>query len=128
MPSTKYARTQGPKLNTENRQLLKTILEAIDNKKGIDVKTLHVGELVSYTDYLVLCTGASDPQVKALADFVEEKVKLQNSVRPLLSYKDPNWLILDYIDIVVHIFRPETRAYYDLDTLWEDAPRVEIRI
>ena len=115
-------------MNTEQLQLLKTILDAIDNKKGIDVKTLQVGDLVSYTDYLVLCTGASDPQVKALADFVEEKVKIHNGNRPVLSIKDLNWLILDYIDIVVHIFKPEARAYYDLDTLWEDAPRFEIGI
>lgn len=112
-------------MNTEHRKLIEIILEAIDNKKGIDVKTLQVGELVSYTDYLVLCTGASDPQVNALADFVEEKVKLHNGNRPVLSRKDLNWFILDYIDVVVHIFKPEARAYYDLDTLWEDAPRLK---
>jgi len=109
----------------EQQFLLSAIVEALEDKKGMDIKTLQVGELVNYTDYLVLCSGGSDPQVRALADSVEERLKRLRGLKPIPSTKDVNWFVLDYIDVVVHIFKPEARRFYDLDTLWQDAPRIE---
>ncbi len=115
-------------MKPEHKILLNVIIEALEGKKALDIKTLQVGELVNYTDYLVLCSGASDPQIRAIADSVEDSLKRLKGLRPIPSIKDTNWYVLDYIDIVVHIFKPEARNFYDLDTLWQDAPRVEAGI
>ena len=112
-------------MTSEQKELISTIVGALEDKKGMDIKTLRVGELVNYADFLVLCSGGSDPQVRALADTVEERLKRLKGLRPIPSTKDINWFVLDYIDIVVHIFKPEARRFYDLDTLWQDAPRIE---
>ena len=112
----------------EHKILLETIVKALADKKAIDIKTMQVGDLVNYADYLVLCTGASDPQIRALADSVEDRVKHLKGLRPIPSTKDTNWYVLDYIDIVVHIFKPEARNFYDLETLWQDAPRIEMGV
>lgn len=121
-------RIHGVKLQTEQNILLKTIVEAIGNKKGFDIKKMHVKDLVNYADYLILCSGASDPQVRAIADEIESKVKESTGSRPILNRKDINWYVLDYIDVVVHIFKPESRTYYDLDTLWIDAPQEKMNV
>ncbi len=89
---------------------------------------MHVKDLVNYADYLILCSGASDPQVRAIADEIESKVKESTGSRPILNRKDINWYVLDYIDVVVHIFKPESRTYYDLDTLWIDAPQEKMNV
>jgi ribosome-associated protein len=120
-----YVKTHEAELNPEHKTILKTIIEALEDKKADDIKTLAVGNLVNYADYLVLCTAGSDPQVRALTDEVESRLKKLMGLRPILSAKDINWFILDYVDIVVHVFKPEARNYYDLDMLWEDAPRIE---
>ncbi len=120
-----YVKIQEAELNTEHKEILKAVIEALEDKKAIDIKTLDVGNLVNYADFLVLCTGGSDPQIRALADSVEDKLKKEKGIRPILSAKDINWYILDYIDVVVHIFKPEARSFYDLDMLWEDAPRID---
>jgi len=113
-------------LTPEHKIILQAIIEALEDKKATDIKTLDVGELVNYTDYLVLCNGASDPQIKALADSVEDRLQHLKGIKPIPNTRDTNWYVLDYIDIVVHIFKPEARSFYDLDTLWQDAPRIAI--
>ncbi|NKO01022.1 ribosome silencing factor, partial [Weissella cibaria] len=75
-------------------------------------------------DYFVLCTGDSDLQIKAIADAVEERIREACRERPWHreGYEHRQWVLIDYVDLVVHIFNPEKRLFYDLERLWGDAP------
>lgn len=95
-------------------------------KKARDVMVLDLRGLSSATDHFVLATGGSDIQIRAIADHVEDELK-KEGVRPshVEGKGGGQWVLLDYIDFVVHVFHPTTRGYYQLETLWGDAPRVE---
>ena len=97
----------------------------MDAKKGHEVKVLHVEEKTSITDYFVLCTGNSGTQVKALAGEAEYKIE-QRGVSPdnVEGRGNNTWIVLDYGNVVVHIFSREAREFYNLDKLYGDAPVV----
>ncbi len=107
----------------ETQQLAQKIAELCFNKKGYDVKIIDLRSVALFADYFVLCSAESDVQVKAIADDIEEKLKEQG-IRcwHKEGYKALQWILLDYVDIVVHIFRKEAREYYNLERLWSDAP------
>lgn len=98
----------------------------MDDKKGIDVVLLDVHELLVITDIFIISSGTTRRQVRALIDAVEEALRGHDR-RPLRreGQEDSQWVLLDYGDIVVHVFDNPTRAYYDLERLWGDAPRLE---
>ena len=100
--------------------------DAIDDKKGTDVAILDVGEILRIVDVFVLATGSSRRQVQAVAESVEEKLK-EHDRNPLRveGRTDAEWTLLDYGDLVVHIFQPDMRDFYSLERLWGDAPRIE---
>ncbi|HWP51256.1 MAG TPA: ribosome silencing factor [Clostridia bacterium] len=104
----------------------KEIAQLIDNKKGDDVRVLHIGTLTSIGDYFVVATGSSTTQVKALADSVDEKLSAQGiQPRRIEGYTSASWILMDYNDVIIHIFLKETREFYSLERLWGDAPEVE---
>ena len=86
---------------------------------------LDVATLLTITDYFVICSVASAPQLKAVIEAVEERIRTELDLRPVRREGDAEggWLLLDYIDVVVHVFGEDERAYYDLERLWSDAPR-----
>jgi ribosome-associated protein len=99
---------------------------AID-KKAENVKILDLTDLSGFTDYFVICSGMSDRQVQAIADSVE--FAMEQSGRETLSsegYSEGRWVLMDFGDVVVHVFLDALREYYDLENLWTDAPRVKI--
>ena len=98
------------------------IAEILDSKKARDIKVLHVEDKTVIAEYFVLCTGGSSTQIKALAGEVEYKLELRG-VKPYgVEGRDNNsWLILDYSNVIVHIFLPEEREFYNLENLWADA-------
>ncbi len=99
---------------------------AID-KKGENVQVLNLTDISGFTDYFVICSGMSDRQVQAIADSVKNSMTLQG--HELLSsegYSDGRWVLMDFGDVLVHIFLDALREYYDLENLWADAPRVKI--
>lgn len=100
---------------------------AIADKKGISIALLDVSELVVLTDVFVIASGTSNRHVKTLVEEVEHQLKTSLARRPLRREgEDHNrWVLLDYGDMVVHVFDDETRRYYDLERLWADAPRLE---
>jgi ribosome-associated protein len=107
-------------------QALACARAAID-KKAENVKILNLTEISGFTDYFVICSGTSDRQVQAIADSVQSELKAAG--RKALSvegYGEGRWVLLDFGDIVVHIFLDALRDYYDLENLWEDAPRIKI--
>lgn len=97
--------------------------EAVD-RRGQDVILLDLRGLTPATDYFVIASGESDVQVKAIAERIEERLREERGVRPwhVEGLRHTNWVLLDYIDFVVHVFHRETRAYYELERLWADAP------
>ncbi len=100
-------------------ELAKAIAEILDNKKGHEVKVLYVEDKTSIADYFVLCTGNSGTQVKALAGEVEYKTELAGVSPDNVEGRDNNsWIVLDYGNVVVHIFHREAREFYNLDKLY----------
>jgi ribosome-associated protein len=101
---------------------------AASEKKATDLVVLDLRKAASFTEYFLICTGASTRQVQAISNAVEETL-LKNRKRPLHieGYSSAEWILLDYGDFIVHVFSPASRRFYDLERLWRDAPRVEIK-
>ena len=101
---------------------------AADEKKATDIVVQNVGELIGVTDYFVIVTATNNRQVHAIIDAVEEAERLQAKIKPLHreETRDGSWELLDYGSIVVHVFQPETREFYRLEALWNDAPVMDL--
>ncbi|ACB50410.1 putative Iojap-related protein [Crocosphaera subtropica ATCC 51142] len=116
--------------NTSDQQiqnLALTIAEAADDRKGSDITILKVTEISYLTDYFVIVTGFSRTQVKAIAEAIEEKVYQthQQVPRQTEGKNDGNWVLQDFGDVIVHIFLPEEREFYNLEAFWGHAERLE---
>ncbi len=102
--------------------------QAADEKKATDIMVQEVRELIGVTDYFVIATAASSRQVDAIIDEIEDELREKAGIKP--SHRegsaDGSWSLLDYGNIVVHVFMPETREYYRLEALWNDAPTVDL--
>ena len=108
-----------------SREIAVTAARAAADKQAIDVTILDVSGLIVITDYFVICSGTSDRQIKTLVEEIEKAVRGIGE-RPVRreGEADARWVLLDYIDVVVHVFAQEEREYYDLERLWRDAPRI----
>jgi ribosome-associated protein len=111
------------KILLETSARVREAVTAAEDRKAVDLKVLHLREISDFTDYFVLCSGTSERQVQAIADAVEERLRAEG-VRPLHveGYNRGQWVLLDYGDLVVHIFQEEIRRFYALERLWGDAP------
>lgn len=107
----------------------KTILssQATEDKKGFDLVILDLKECSSITDYFMICSGNSTKHVQAIADGIDEALK-KEGIRPLgiEGYNEARWVLMDYDDLIIHIFDEETRNFYDLERLWGNAPHVNL--
>jgi ribosome-associated protein len=99
-------------------------VELAEDRKALDIVQLDLRDLLGYTDYFVICSGRSDRQVKAIHDAVYEGMKARHGLLPgrVEGLPQAHWVLLDYLDVIVHVFTPETRAYYRLEQLWGEAP------
>ena len=99
--------------------------QAALEKKALDVTILELKKASSLTDYFLICSGRSDRQVQAIAQSIEEKMGKQG-IRPLgeEGMREGRWVLMDYDDVVIHIFYDQVRRYYDLEGLWIEAPRI----
>lgn len=104
-----------------------SICEMIFSKKGYDVKIIDLRKLATFADYFVICSADSDTQVKAIADEVDKKL-CDEGIK--CWHKEGfialQWVLLDYVDVVVHIFKKEARDFYNLEKLWGDAPILDV--
>lgn len=106
----------------DSKQLARKLAKFALAKKASDIKILDLRNITTITDFFVICTGSSDPQVKAIADSViDGSKKLGERPWHKEGITHRSWVLLDFIDVVVHIFLPETRAFYGLEKLWGDA-------
>ena len=109
------------------KEMALLLAQALDSKKGKDIRVLETDSVTTLADYFVLCTGTSAPQLKALADAGERAMK-EAGILPhhVEGHRGETWILQDYGDVVVHLFDKEARAFYDLDRLWEDAKVVDL--
>jgi len=109
-----------------DRPLRVAVAAALD-RKAEDLEVLALSELSSFTDHFVICHGNSARQVQAISDHVEEKLR-EIRVRPghIEGYAGGEWILMDYVDFVIHIFSREKRRFYRLEKLWSDAPRLSL--
>ena len=111
-------------------ELSKKIAGYLDTKKAKDIKIIKIDDLTVVTDYIVIATGTSTTQVKSLADEVDYMVDKELGKQParVEGYESKNWILLDYETVIVHVFHPQAREYYNLDKLWADGTEIEFEL
>jgi len=111
-----------------NSRIFKLIIKAIQEKKGEHIVSLDLRKIPeAVSDYFIVCEATSTTQVKAIADHVEDTVKKQAGELPYKheGYSSLQWVLIDYVNVVVHVMQPETRKFYRLEEMWSDAPLQE---
>jgi ribosome-associated protein len=114
---------------TKSSKIIKTILHAIHQKKGENIITLDLRKIPeAVADFFIICEANNQPQIRAISDFIEEKVKEKTGENPYRheGLKHLHWVLIDYINVVVHIMLPETRKFYRLEEMWNDAKSEKI--
>lgn len=107
-------------MNTNLPEQVKALCEALYDKKAQDILAIHVGDKTVVADWFVICSGRAVPQIKALCDDLEDKAAAAGlDLRRKEGYEAGRWIVLDYADILVHIFHAEERRYYNLERLWD---------
>lgn len=113
----------------DSRKLAQLCRELADNKKSEGIVVLDVRKISSVTDYFVICSGTSQPHLRAITDEIYDKLREEHELRPraIDGALHTAWVVLDYFDVIVHVMRADVRERYDLESLWGDAPRVKPR-
>jgi ribosome-associated protein len=123
MPGRPESATE-PEASMPSDRLAHRIAEIAADKKAVDVRILDMREVVGYTDYLVICSGNTERQAKAIHDAIYQELKDDENLLPRRTEgeREARWILLDYLDCVAHIFTPDARAFYRLEQLWGEAP------
>jgi ribosome-associated protein len=114
---------------TKNSKIFKAIIHAIKEKKGDNIVSLDLRKIPeAVADFFIICEASSTTQVKAIADFVEEHVEAAVQESPYHSegHQTAHWVLIDYVNVVVHVMQPETRKFYKLEEMWNDAEGEEL--
>lgn len=113
---------------SDSREWAIMAARAASDKKAEDIVVVDVAELLVITDYFVICTGRNDRQVRTIADEVEDQLREKGGIKPIgrEGADEGKWVLLDFGDLVVHVFQPEEREFYRLEKLWGDAPRLSL--
>jgi ribosome-associated protein len=113
---------------TPVQQLVIEAVEAVLSKKGHDVLLIDMRGVSGVADFFLLCTADAELQTRAIVEAVQERLRQQCGERPwhIEGYEHLQWVLMDYVDLVVHVFMPERRTFYNLERLWGDAPREHI--
>ncbi len=116
--------TKAPADPMTPEQLAAAAVEHAVDRKALDIVQLDLRGIIGYTDYFVICTGRSDRQTKAIHDAIHQGLKNEYGVLPsrVEGLTQARWILMDYLDVVVHVFTPEMREYYRLEQLWGEAP------
>jgi ribosome-associated protein len=120
--------TRGNTSALDPEQILADAAELASDRKALDIVALDLRGMVGYADYLLICSGRSDRQAKAIHDAIHAGLKERHHLLPrrVEGFSEGRWILLDYLDVVVHVFTPETREHYRLEQLWGEAPVVEL--
>lgn len=111
------------------KELTKTALNALMDRKASDIVLLRVTKQTTLADYYVICTGTSNTQLRAIADAVDESMSKQYGLEPksIEGYRSASWILLDYGSVIVHAFKNDTRQFYDLERLWSDSEKLDVQ-
>ncbi|MBI5859052.1 MAG: ribosome silencing factor [Sphingobacteriales bacterium] len=113
---------------TRNSKIIKTIIAAIQEKKGENIISLDLRKIKeAVADFFIVCEAGSQPQIRAVSENVEDRVKELCSEKPYHheGYQKLHWVLIDYVNVVVHVMQPETRKFYKLEEMWSDASALE---
>ena len=106
--------------------MLQVAYDALDEKKGQDIHMIDISQISILADYFIMASGSNPNQIHAMADRVEEKMKEAGyDPRAIEGYQNANWILMDYQDVVVHIFDRESRDFYDIERIWSDAIKLD---
>ena len=128
-PSGTFQVIESEKTPLGGLPLLQAIADAAWERKAYDLEALRVNDLVGYTDYFIVCSGTSDRQVNAIAGSIEKSLRKLHKTRPngVEGRESGNWVCIDYVDVVVHVLYQPVREYYELEHLWSDAERIQLK-
>lgn len=114
-------------MNSNPKEMAKIALDALLDKKGEDVRVIDISEVSTIADYFVIASGSNINQVQALVDNVEEQMHKAGYVDPKIEgHGSSTWVLMDYEDIVVHVFSEEDRSFYNLERIWKDGKEIEL--
>ena len=112
----------------DSKELTKIIYSALDDKKGENIKILDISKVSVIADYFVIANGSNINQVQALADNVKEELyKLGLEPKNVEGHRSASWILLDYTDVIVHVFSRDDRFFYDLERIWRDGREIEVK-
>lgn len=110
-----------------SKELVKIAFDALDEKKGVNISVIDISEISTIADYFIIAGGNNENQVKALANNVEEKLyKAGTTPKHIEGYDNANWILMDFNDIIIHVFNEEDRLFYDLERIWRDGKQINI--
>ena len=108
------------------KEMARLAVEALEDKKAVDIRILDIEKISTLADYFIIASGTNRNQVQAMADNVDEvHAKAGYHARQTEGYQNANWILLDYGDVVVHLFDEENRLFYDLERIWRDGEEIE---
>lgn len=110
----------------DSKEIAKLAITALEDKKAEDIKVIDISEVSVIADYFIIANGTNNSQIQALSDNVEEKLGQAGvPLRQIEGYNNANWILLDFHDVIIHIFDKENRLFYDLERIWRDGKLVE---
>ncbi|KRL86875.1 ribosome silencing factor [Lacticaseibacillus pantheris] len=113
---------------TDSKAILATAVKAADDKRGEDIVALDMSKVSLLADYFLIVTGNSERQVMAIVDSIEDQLAANDvHVRSIEGRKGSKWILMDFGDVVIHVFTPEERQQYNLEQFWQDAPLVDVQ-
>ncbi len=111
----------------DSKEMAKLAIKALEDKKAEDIRIIDISEVSVLADYFIIATGSNRSQIQALADHVQEQLgRAGYPIKQTEGYDTANWILMDYRDVIVHIFDKENRLFYDLERIWRDGRRVEL--
>lgn len=109
------------------REMVKTAYQALDDKKGEDIRIINVSDISVLADYFIIANGTNESQVAALVDNVKEELyKIGCEPRQIEGIRNKSWILMDYNDVIIHVFSKDDRIFYDLERIWKDGKVVEV--
>lgn len=112
-------------MENETGRLMRIAYQAMDEKKASDIRVIDISKISILADYFMIASGSNPNQIHAMADLVEEKLAKEGiRARSVEGYQNANWILMDYQDIVIHIFDQESREFYNLERIWSDGEDV----
>ncbi len=111
---------------TKTANMMQTAFHALDEKKAVNISIIDISEISILADYFVIASGNNPNQIHAMADHLEEKMKA-SGFQPVGTegYRNANWILMDYGDVIIHLFDKESRSFYNLERIWSDGKKIE---